>query len=90
MVNPLGNISSVNNDTYKVVEIQEDSSAKIDRLLTCGARGPRFDSPPRHLNFRDWLTPASKVWLKYRLSDVNPQYNQPTKATIDTPFWNRI
>ena len=29
------------------------------KLLACGARSPRFDSPPRHLNFRDWLSPAS-------------------------------
>ena len=30
------------------------------KLLACEARGPGFDSPPRHLNFRDWLSPASK------------------------------
>ena len=30
------------------------------KLLACGTRGPGFDSPPRHLNFRDWLSPASK------------------------------
>ena len=33
---------------------------RVVKLLACGARGPRFDSPPRHLNFRDWLSPSSK------------------------------
>ena len=33
---------------------------RVVKLLACGARGPGFDSPPRHLNFRDWLSPASK------------------------------
>ena len=32
----------------------------VVKLLACGARGPGFDSLPRHLNFRDWLSPASK------------------------------
>ena len=27
---------------------------RVVKLLACGARGPGFDSPPRHLNFRDW------------------------------------
>ena len=34
---------------------------RVVKLLACGARGPGFDSPPRHLNFRDWLSPASKL-----------------------------
>ena len=36
------------------------SGGRVVKLLACGARGPEFDSPPRHLNFRDWLSPASK------------------------------
>ena len=28
--------------------------------LACGARGPGFDSRSCHLNFKDWLSPASK------------------------------
>ena len=34
---------------------------RVVKLLACGARGPKFDSRPRHLNFRDWLSPASKL-----------------------------
>ena len=30
--------------------------------------------------FRYWLSAASKIWLRYHWSDVNPQYNQPIKA----------
>ena len=33
---------------------------RVVKLLACGARGQGFDSPPCHLNFRDWLSPASK------------------------------
>ena len=33
---------------------------RVVNLFAYGARGPGFDSPPRHLNFRDWLSPASK------------------------------
>ena len=33
---------------------------RVVKLLACGARSPGFDSPPRHLNFRDWLSPAPK------------------------------
>ena len=32
----------------------------VVKLLACGARGPGFNSPPRHLNFRDWLSHAFK------------------------------
>ena len=35
-------------------------SGRLVKLLACGAKNPEFDSPPRHLNFRDWLSPASK------------------------------
>ena len=35
-------------------------SGQVVKLLACGARGPGFDSRSRHLNFRDWLSPASK------------------------------
>ena len=43
---------------------------RVVKLLACGVRGPGFGSSPRHLNFRDWLSPASNlqvaIWLKYR------------------------
>ena len=32
----------------------------VVKLLACGARGPGVDSRSRHLNFRDWLSPAYK------------------------------
>ena len=60
---------------------------RVVRLLACGARGPGFDSPSRHLNFRDWLYPASKSrygWnaakTTYILNTTNHQnyfYAQP-------------
>ena len=36
--------------------------------LACGARGPGFDSRPRHLNFQRFLISCLQVaiWLKYR------------------------
>ena len=34
---------------------------RVVKLLVCEARGPGFDSWSRHLNFRDWLSPASKL-----------------------------
>ena len=50
------------------------------KLLACGAKGPGFDSPPRHLNFRDWLylLLPSRDMAEIPLKRVNPQYNQPT------------
>ena len=33
---------------------------RVVKLFACEARGPEFYSQPRHLNFRDWLSPASK------------------------------
>ena len=41
--------------------LQDGSSGgRVVKLLAFGARGPGFDSSPRHLNFRDWFSPASK------------------------------
>ena len=58
------------------------SGGRVVKLLACGARGPGFDSRPRHLNFQRFVIYCFQVaiWLKYRWSDVNPQYNQPTKS----------
>ena len=56
------------------------SGGRVVKLLACGARGPGFNSRPRHLNFQRLVISCFQVsiWLKYRWSDVNPQYNQPT------------
>ena len=40
--------------------VQGSGGGRVVKLLACGERGPGFDSPPRHLNFRDCLSPASK------------------------------
>ena len=57
-------------------------SSKVDtKLLACGARGPEFDSPPRHLNFRDWLSPASKSqygWNTAKATKILNTTNQQT------------
>ena len=52
------------------------------KLLACGARGPGFDSRPRHLNFQRLVISCFQVAirLEYIWSDVNPQYNQLTKS----------
>ena len=34
--------------------------------MACGVRGPGFDYPPLHLNYRDWLYPASKSWYGWK------------------------
>ena len=52
------------------------------------ARGPRFDTRPRHLKFERLVISCFQVaiWLKYCWSDVNPQYNQqPTILISDWP-----
>ena len=57
------------------------SRGQVVKLLTCGARGPGFKSPPRHLNFRDWLSPASKSrygWNTAKATRILNTTNQPT------------
>ena len=44
-------------------------------LFACGARGPEFDSRYRRFDISCFQV---AIWPKYRLSDVNPQNNQPT------------
>ena len=53
-------IFSVYGGTERTLKLIGSSVGRVVKLLACGARGPGFDSPPRHLNFRDWLSPASK------------------------------
>ena len=44
------------------------SGGRVVKLLACGARGPGFDSRPRHLNFQRLVISCFQVeiWLKYR------------------------
>ena len=46
------------------VKVRRSSGGGVVKLLACGARGPGFDSRPRHLNVRDWLPPTSKFQKK--------------------------
>ena len=61
------------------------SGGRVVKLLACGARGPGFDSRPRHLNFQRLAISCFQVVirLKYHWSDVNPQYNQQTNLEFD-------
>ena len=44
------------------------SGGRVVKLLACGARGPGFVSPPRHLNFQRLVISCFQVeiWLKDR------------------------
>ena len=54
---------------------------RVVKLLACGARGLGFDSRPRHSKIQRLVISCFQVaiWLKYRWSDENPEYNQPPK-----------
>ena len=44
------------------------SGGRVVKLLACGARGPGFDSRPRHLDFQRLVISCFqvKIWLKDR------------------------
>ena len=44
------------------------SGGRVVKLLACGARGPGFESRPRHWIFRDWLSPASKSRYGWKIA----------------------
>ena len=43
------------------VNSKGSSGGVVLKLLACGARSPGFDSRSCHYDFRDWLSPASKL-----------------------------
>ena len=58
---------------------------RVVKLLACGSRGPGFDSPPRHLNFRNCLSPASKSrygWNTAKATQILNTTNQPTNQPL--------
>ena len=55
-----GNTTCSGENDLDMITNAGSGGGRVVKLLACGARGPGFDSPPRHLNFRDWLSPASK------------------------------
>ena len=69
---------------------QMSSGDVVVKLLACGARGPEFDSRSRRLDFRDWLSPASKSRYGWNIAkcDVNLRINQPieTSEFLDPPL----
>ena len=72
--------------------VYRSGGGRVVKLSSCGARGPEFDSRHRHLNFQRLVISCFQVaiWLKYRQSDVNPQYNQPTNNRGASPTsWPR-
>ena len=57
------------------------SDGRVVKLLACGARGPGFDSRPRHLNFQRFVISCFKSDMAERsINHVNPQNNQPTNS----------
>ena len=63
-----GNSRSFNNHLYwrKEQICHWSSGGWVVKLLACGARGPGFDSRPRHLNFHRLVISCFQVeiWLK--------------------------
>ena len=59
----------------RVYQWHRSGGGRVVKLLACGARGPGFDSQSCHLNFRDWLSPASKLRYGWNTS-IQPTTNQ--------------
>ena len=62
---------------------------RVVKLLACRASGHGFDSQSCHLNFRDWVSPTSKLKYDWKIvkSFVNPQ-NNPTPTKINLSEYN--
>ena len=55
-------------DLFELLTFIGSSGGRVVKLLACGARGPGFDSRPRHLNFQRLVISCFqvKIWLKDR------------------------
>ena len=69
--------SQMRKDTFPTRR-NRSSGGVVVKLLACRARGPGFDSRLA-LRFQRLVIPCFQVaiWLKDRLSNINPQTNQP-------------
>ena len=63
--------------------LTKSGGGRMVKLLACGARGPRFDSRPHHLNFRDWYILPTSCNMTERLS-MRRQSSKQSMATIHT------
>ena len=63
--------------------LTESGGGRMVKLLACGARGPRFDSRPHHLNFRDWYILPPSCNMTERLS-MRRKSSKQSMATIHT------
>ena len=70
-------------------EILGSGGGGVVKILACRAQGPGFDSRSRHFDFRDWVSPASKLQCDGKIvkATLNPQ-NNPTKH--ETLTYHRI
>ena len=77
-----------NTGLVRLFAICRSRCGRVVKLLTCGTRGPGFDSRPSHLNFQRLVISCFQVaiWLKYR--DVHPQHNlnQPILLCVQYRF----
>ena len=89
--------SYLSQTTYTHNAIVGNGGGRVVELFACGARGPGFDSPPRHLNFRDWFSPPSPecyttFWMMTIYSDtlhwsgITPIFDPITDLDLITEF----
>ena len=54
------------------------SGGRVVKLLACGARGPGFDSRPRHFNFQKLVISCFQVeiWLIFKIAKAKEKYRR--------------